>query len=168
MSHKISYPSPTAAQVGDGAGPFYTNQAQRVPAHDEIDMSMSMLAGDYRPSDKLGQGNDQEMQHHPDQKFSQMYAQQGHQQMVATPNSGSNLIQGEDSGSKRKPKVSRACDECRRKKVRYARCAGNPFCSRRGLRPPKAPVFCSAHFFLHVALLQPTRSFPRRNPTDTF
>ena len=128
MSHNNSYPSPSAAQVGEGAGPFYTaQQAQRVPPQEEIELS-AQLSREIGPGNNQGVNDGQSMQQHVDQKFSQpLYAQQhqmqSYPQMNTTPQGvaargfltePSNV---DESSARKKSKVSRACDECRRKKV---------------------------------------------------
>ena len=133
MSHNTSYPSPTAAQVGDGAGPFYTSQqTRRMAPADDLELS-SQLSREMAPN---GNGNLNSRQDLPQvqQKPSEpkqlhnnysdhVFAQQGYQQM----NSPHQLVQQDpssnpnsslqDSAIRKKAKVSRACDECRRKKV---------------------------------------------------
>ena len=133
MSHNNSYPSPSAAQVGEGAGPFYTaQQAQRVPPQEEIELS-AQLSREIGPGNNQGVNDGQGMQQHVDQKFSQPiyppHQMQGYPQMNSTPQGvaargfltePSNV---DDSSARKKSKVSRACDECRRKKVSVMSCS---------------------------------------------
>ena len=127
MSHNNSYPSPSAAQVGEGAGPFYAaQQAQRVPPHEELELS-AQLSREIGPGNNQGVNDGQGMQQHVDQKFSQPiyppHPMQSYPQMNATPQgaAGRGFLpdpsNGDDSSARKKSKVSRACDECRRKKV---------------------------------------------------
>lgn len=111
MSHNTNYPSPGAAQVGDGVGPFYTNQQQRIPPQEDLDLS-AQLSREIGPSLHQSQPTDQTR---VDQKYSQLIYAQDHQRMPSTP--GPAINNGEDPTGKKKAKVSRACDECRRKKV---------------------------------------------------
>ncbi|MCJ1436004.1 Glucose-responsive transcription factor [Xylographa pallens] len=142
MSHNNSYPSPSAAQVGEGAGPFYTaQQAQRVPPQEEIELS-AQLSREIGPGNTQGVNDGQGLQQHVDQKFSQPiyppHQMQGYPQMNSTPQGvaargfltePSNV---DDSSARKKSKVSRACDECRRKKIRCdaeSDAPGHPKCS---------------------------------------
>ncbi|MCJ1386134.1 Glucose-responsive transcription factor [Xylographa soralifera] len=142
MSHNNSYPSPSAAQVGEGAGPFYTaQQAQRVPPQEELELS-AQLSREIGPSNNQGVHDGQGMQQHVDQKFSQPlyppHQMQNYPQMNTTPQGvaargfmtePSNV---DDSSARKKSKVSRACDECRRKKIRCdaeSDAPGHPKCS---------------------------------------
>ena len=124
MSHNTTYPSPSAAQVGDGAGPFY-QQASRIGPQEDLDLT-GHLSREMAPNANQNATATQEMQR-MDQKFSQpLYAAQlqSYAQMSpaqhATPIQGPNTPsngKGEESSARKKSKVSRACDECRRKKV---------------------------------------------------
>ncbi|MCJ1411404.1 Glucose-responsive transcription factor [Ptychographa xylographoides] len=128
MSHNNSYPSPNAAQVGEGAGPFYAaQQTQRIPPQEDLELSVQ-LSREMAPGSNQGNSDHHDMQR-VDQKFSQpIYTQhpmQNYQpQMNVTPQGQSSrafVSQDntplEDSSARKKSKVSRACDECRRKKV---------------------------------------------------
>lgn len=139
MSHQHAprYPSPSPGQVGE---PFFNQQAQeRVPAPEDIEIQ-DHLSREMGPSaDQMvhdGQGMphmDQRMDprfqqtvHHPQQM------QQSFHPMAPAPQSMQAGMQsmhlqhaqmsvgnpkGDDGSARKKQKVSRACDECRRKKV---------------------------------------------------
>ena len=124
MSHNTSYPSPSAAQVGEGAGPFY-QQAPRVAPQEDLELT-AHLSREMAPNASQTTTGTQELQR-MDQKFSQpLYAAQiqNYPQMSpahhGTPAQGPNTpanAKSEESSARKKSKVSRACDECRRKKV---------------------------------------------------
>ncbi|MCJ1477806.1 Glucose-responsive transcription factor [Lambiella insularis] len=110
MAHNNSYPSPSAAQVGEGAGPFYTSQqAQRLP-EEELELTAQL-------SREIGPANHQVISYAQPQMSYQPMIGPG---VAATSRpfinpDGSN---GDESSARKKSKVSRACDECRRKKIR--------------------------------------------------
>ncbi|MCJ1405570.1 Glucose-responsive transcription factor [Xylographa trunciseda] len=142
MSHNNAYPSPSAAQVGEGAGPFYAaQQAQRVPPQEELELS-AQLSREIGPGNNQGVNDGQGMQQHVDQKFSQpMYPphqMQNYPQMNTTPQGATargfpnDTSSVDESSARKKSKVSRACDECRRKKIRCdaeSDAPGHPKCS---------------------------------------
>lgn len=130
MSHNTSYPSPSAAQVGEGAGPFYTQASQRIPPQDDLELS-AQLSRDMETTANQSPNDGQGM-HRIDQKYSQpiypphlqnfhpMTPQQGN------PGQGGPItpgpIKSDEDSARKKSKVSRACDECRRKKVWHVAC----------------------------------------------
>ena len=118
MAHeRPSYPSPTGHQMGEGTHPFYTNQ-QPIPS--AADMALSTrLSRDAAPNmtDNVGGGQELPRTDHVMQNLSQ--AQMHSPQQLAQGGLDSNQDQNFGDGSaKKRTKVSRACDECRRKKVR--------------------------------------------------
>lgn len=112
-----SYPSPTSAQISEG--PFYASQHQ-IPAADE--MQLAQIARRGPPNiDERDREEDERAQaarrHSQDLRHAQLASPQQLAQsgLDSTPNYDPNVA---DSASRKRTKVSRACDECRRKKVR--------------------------------------------------
>lgn len=102
MTPNASYPSPTAQHTGL---PFYSHQpsAER-DAHPHTQAPIAPMQG----SDVDGRQYSDLVQ--AQLSTPQQLAQQGLNMNHATP-------QGDLDSAKKKQKVSRACDECRRKKV---------------------------------------------------
>ncbi|KAK2761742.1 Glucose-responsive transcription factor [Arachnomyces sp. PD_36] len=131
-----SYPSPNSAQMNQGGLPYYTNQRQLTA--DELHLSAElsretsaqnmndgtnnglphgqpMVLGSSNPAGPPDMGRPQSAEH-----------QQGGQQQILqfTPNQqvgvdpNHDLSYGDQSARRKRSKVSRACDECRRKKIR--------------------------------------------------
>ncbi|KZF21047.1 hypothetical protein L228DRAFT_248804 [Xylona heveae TC161] len=112
MQASQSYPSPTAAQIGEGVGPFFANQ-QRLSPPDHLHLSAAPLA-----RNALDEG--------PDVVTG---APHDHTVVGGHPTSPSQLARagldpvhdpafGDPTAPRKRSKVSRACDECRRKKIR--------------------------------------------------
>ncbi len=100
MTRGPSYPSPSAAQMAGGA-PFYTNQPGQMPNQIATGRSASYDDG----SEIVNAVHSQSFQElQQAQQASPQLAHSG----VGTP---------EPAAKKPRTKVSRACDECRRKKV---------------------------------------------------
>ncbi|KKK22237.1 C6 finger domain protein, partial [Aspergillus ochraceoroseus] len=130
-----SYPSPNAAQMGQGAMPYYTNR--QLTADELLSAELSRETSGpgindgpsngvhHAQSMVLGSSNaggaDMGRPSSPDQHQQQQ--QQQHmlqfppsQQVGVDPNH--DLSYGDQSARRKRTKISRACDECRRKKVR--------------------------------------------------
>ena len=134
-----SYPSPTAGPISDGNGPFFNQQQlrqqqlrdqQRLPDPDSLQLT-AQLSRSVAPqmggtSDQPEYGNqtsgpvqshegirqDEQLQAQPSQPYTQGNgAQAGNGEL--DPSFGS----GDLTAPRKRSKVSRACDECRRKKV---------------------------------------------------
>jgi hypothetical protein len=130
MSDRRSYPSPNAATTRSGAAPFYGNGDLSPVADADLKHLQDHLQLDAHINPELqnsgAQAVDVTPTHHPHQELAQSVmslAQQaptpGFQispQQVAPETPG-----GITQGGKSRSKVSRACDECRRKKVRSSR-----------------------------------------------
>ena len=118
MAHEPpSYPSPTGHQMGEGTHPFYSNQ-QPIPSADDMSLQ-TRLSREVPPNmtDDVGDGQDLHRAEHVMQTLSQ--AQMNSPQQLAQGGLDSNQESNYGDGSaKKRTKVSRACDECRRKKVR--------------------------------------------------
>lgn len=123
-----SYPSPNGAQMAQGAMPYYGN---RQLTTDEL-LSAELSREASNPG--LGDGSNNAVHHGQSMVLGSSNAgemdrptsedQQQHQHMLQFPPSqqvgvdpNHDLSYGEQSARKRS-KISRACDECRRKKVR--------------------------------------------------
>lgn len=131
-----SYPSPNSAQIGQGTMSYYTNQSRQLTA-DELHLSaelsretsaanindgavngighghQSMVLGTSNPGPadmNRGTSNDHQQQQH-------LLPFTPNQQVGVDPNH--DLSYGDQSARRKRSKVSRACDECRRKKVRF-------------------------------------------------
>ncbi|KAI9870625.1 MAG: Glucose-responsive transcription factor [Pleopsidium flavum] len=110
-----SYPSPTAAQMGDGAHPFYTSQ-QQMPSAEELQLS-AQLSRNVAPNmtGNIGDGQEIVSPNQPGPVLRQQASPEELAQGGLDPNHDPSF--GESAPRKRS-KVSRACDECRRKKIR--------------------------------------------------
>lgn len=123
-----SYPSPNGAQMAQGAMPYYSNRQMTT---DEL-LSAELSREASGPN--LGDGSSNGVHHGQGMVLSSSNAgdmgrpsnedQHQHQHMLQFPPSqqvgvdpNHDLSYGEQSARKRS-KISRACDECRRKKVR--------------------------------------------------
>lgn len=109
-----SYPSPTAAQMGDGAHPFYTSQ-QQMPSADELQLS-AQLSRNVAPNmtGNIGDGQEMVPPNQPGQDLRRQASPEELAQGGLDPNHDPSFG---DSAPRKRSKVSRACDECRRKKV---------------------------------------------------
>ncbi|KAH8427729.1 putative C6 finger domain protein [Aspergillus melleus] len=126
-----SYPSPNAAQIGQGAMQYYTNRQLTADELLSAELSretsgpgladgssngvhhgQSMVLGASNPA-----GADMGRPSSPDQHQQQHMLQfTPSQQVGVDPNH--DLSYGDQSARRKRSKISRACDECRRKKVR--------------------------------------------------
>ncbi|KAK2740176.1 Glucose-responsive transcription factor [Onygenales sp. PD_40] len=138
-----SYPSPNAAQMGQGTMSYYANQPRHLTAdelHLSAELSREASAANIADTSSngishgqpmvLGQSNagatdvnrassaDQHQQQQQQQQQQQAHLLQftPNQQVGVDPNH--DLSYGDQSARRKRSKVSRACDECRRKKVR--------------------------------------------------
>lgn len=120
-----SYPSPNAAQMAQGAIPYYSNRQltddELLTAELSREASGANLGGGSSngvhqgQSMVLGSSNaGADMGRHDSEDQHQMLQFPPSQQVGVDPNH--DLSYGEQSARKRS-KISRACDECRRKKV---------------------------------------------------
>ena len=122
MSAGQTYPSPNAAQMGHGANPFYGHQ---LPRAEDIELA-AQLNRETVPDITRAMGEGQNMQPiHSDVQDSRQLNIDSPQQnfMQQAAKSGQALNQDssiDDAVARRKSKVSRACDECRRKKASYS------------------------------------------------
>lgn len=130
------YPSPDTAQVGEGTGPFYSQQ-QRAPAQEDLEIQ-EHLSRDMAPNSDHMAHDGQTLQR-LDQRFSQQMHvshMQGYHALTAAQIAPQAMAasqmapvpaqhvhvnaansKGDEGSARKKTKVSRACDECRRKKV---------------------------------------------------
>ena len=116
MVSGTSYPSPTSAQIGEG--PFYASQHQ-IPATDEMQLAQIARRGPSNSDERDMDAEDRAQaarRHSQDLRHAQLTSPQQLAQsgLDSTPNYDPNAA---DSASRKRTKVSRACDECRRKKV---------------------------------------------------
>lgn len=117
MAHEApTYPSPTGHQMGEGTHPFYSNQ-QPIPSAEEMSLQ-TRLSREVPPNmtDNMGDGHDIQRAEQVMQSLAQapMHSPQQLAQGGLDPSQDSNYG---DGSAKKRTKVSRACDECRRKKV---------------------------------------------------
>lgn len=123
-----SYPSPNAAQMAQGAMPYYSNRQltddELLTAELSREASGANLGGG--SSNGVHQGQSMVLgssnagadmgRHDSEDQHQQMLQFPPSQQVGVDPNH--DLSYGEQSARKRS-KISRACDECRRKKVTF-------------------------------------------------
>lgn len=129
MASGQSYPSPTQQQMSSGYGPFYGHQngAQSSPSHEvpddlqlraELSRSLAPILNHPPPQEHHQQPSHAQAQHYDDSQDHSQLAQDllGFNEHQASPVDQ----HGQDTANKDKSrsKVSRACDECRRKKAR--------------------------------------------------
>lgn len=137
MASGQSYPSPNAAQVAGGAGPFYGQNGAMSPLKDDptelrltAELARHSAMGNVNEGQDAGMGAGQ----HTHTPIRQPTSPPVHQDMMGyapQPEFGTPQdVQAPDSNQRKRSKVSRACDECRRKKVR-------PVDS-----PPGRPTWC--------------------------
>ena len=125
MSH--SYPDPTAGR--DGNGPFF-NQTPQQTRRQSNEMELSQLAHEINPTmntrqivPQMGtnlQDPRQVSNGYPNYVTDQ-YQTPPQQLNHPDPNLSVSIPGQDPAGLRKKAKVSRACDECRRKKVRRTR-----------------------------------------------
>ncbi|PGH14256.1 hypothetical protein AJ80_05996 [Polytolypa hystricis UAMH7299] len=138
MAPAPSYPSPNAAQINQGTMSYYANQSRQLTAdelHLSAELSREASAANMNNGSANGIAHGQPMvlgpsnpgapdmnrtptgHHHAQQQQQQHILQfPPNQQVGVDPNH--DLSYGDQSARKKRTKVSRACDECRRKKVR--------------------------------------------------
>jgi hypothetical protein len=124
MTDRRSYPSPNAAATRSGAAPFYGNGDLSPGAEVELKHLQDQLDAHINPElqNSGAQVVDVTPTHHPHQELAQSVMSLAQQAPTpgfqvspqAAPETPGSITQGGKSRSK----VSRACDECRRKKVR--------------------------------------------------
>ncbi|GMF73212.1 unnamed protein product [Aspergillus oryzae] len=135
MPPTASYPSPNAAQMGQGAMQYYANRQLTADELLSAELSretsgpgladgssngvhhgQSMVLGSSNPG-----GGDMGRPSSPDQHQQQHMLQfTPSQQVGVDPNH--DLSYGDQSARRKRSKISRACDECRRKKVLFIYC----------------------------------------------
>ncbi|GFF38495.1 uncharacterized transcriptional regulatory protein C320.03 [Aspergillus udagawae] len=130
MPPAASYPSPNAAQMAQGSMPYYGNRQLTADELLSAELSretsgpglndgssngvhhgQSMVMGSSNPA-----GADMGRPSSPDQHQQHMLQFTPSQQVGVDPNH--DLSYGDQSARRKRSKISRACDECRRKKVR--------------------------------------------------
>ena len=138
-----SYPDPTAERAENGTHPFYAQQQRSMESADDMNSSIAHLSREIN-SDQNDQSHP--MNHHgmpmvsdqtrpqaphphpqhptypdnmmtPQASYAHMHAPQPHHQLAAEANMVPTPSGPQSAEQRKKPKVTRACDECRRKKV---------------------------------------------------
>lgn len=142
-----SFPSPNATQVNQGAASYYTNQRQLTAEELHLSAELSrevsatnmtenpangiaqgqpMVLGSPNPNPNppsVNRGESAEQQQQQQQQQPQQPQHQPQHLVQFTPNQQAgvdpnhDLSYGDQSARRKRTKVSRACDECRRKKV---------------------------------------------------
>jgi len=129
-----SYPSPNVGPSDSGSGlPFYTNSGQAQQSSnlnsDELQLT-AQLSRSVAPNMNLGSGTNvpdgqEQRRQSPSHGFEHHGLQlAGHPGHIQSPSNEVNEHMGgyhhggQDERSGKRTKVSRACDECRRKKIR--------------------------------------------------
>lgn len=111
MVRDNSYPSPNAVQMGDGAHPFYTSH-HHMPVAEDLQMSAHM-----QHNEAVNNGLNEERQ---EIVQSGRTLQDLRQAQITSPQQlAQSGLDTADSSARKRSKVSRACDQCRRKKVRF-------------------------------------------------
>jgi hypothetical protein len=129
-----SYPSPTAGPITDGNGPFFNQQQprdqQRLPDPDSLQLAAQLsrsvapqMAGATDQPEYGNQASGQTQAHEGIRQEEQLpqSAQQPYTQGNGAHSGNGELDPsfggGDPTAPRKRSKVSRACDECRRKKV---------------------------------------------------
>ena len=116
-TRETSYPSPTGAQMSEGGHPFFASQ-HPMSSNDDLRMS-----GQQAPGAQLGramsdEGSSEEVVQSSSAFNLQGFRQEGFRQDMVSPQQlAQSGLESVGSSGKPRSKVSRACDECRRKKV---------------------------------------------------
>lgn len=127
MTQNQSYPSPNAAQIGGAAGPFFGQNGGLSPPNMSTEIQLSaelsraaqpVMASDANAARDNGDAG-QQLQHHPTirHESSPQQVAQGVMSLGEHPHPEFSTPHDPGSSSRKRSKVSRACDECRRKKV---------------------------------------------------
>lgn len=118
MQSSQSYPSPNAMAVGGGTGPFYS-QPQRISPIESLQLNAPPAHNTLPPLSAVStEGDDRSSAFPPiNRNLGESPSDQG-ALMEGDPNDDS--IQTDSTTPRKRSKVSRACDECRRKKVTTA------------------------------------------------
>lgn len=124
-----SYPSPSAV-AADSGGPFYSTSASQPPAGlthtDDLPLELSrgvapMMHAGPSGGGGMADGHDPRAPPHLNHHYGHENQPQGHLQANHAPMGQMGAPYGTPDGSvpaRKRSKVSRACDECRRKKIR--------------------------------------------------
>lgn len=118
MAQNTSYPSPNSAQVGEG--PFYASQHQ-VPVTEDVQTTPAAQPRRAPPTTGARDGETDERAQAARSTQELRHIQMASPQELAQSGLESAQNYDHNSGdptSRKRTKVSRACDECRRKKVR--------------------------------------------------
>ncbi|KAI9818788.1 MAG: Glucose-responsive transcription factor [Pycnora praestabilis] len=111
-----SYPSPNAAQMGSGVGPFYSNQPRLDPS-DNLQLS-AQLSRNAAPL-MTGRSDDDHEMLPPNHSENGLLQPTSPEQMAEGGlDMNTDASFGDPTAPRKRSKVSRACDECRRKKIR--------------------------------------------------
>lgn len=120
MSSGPSYPSPTAVQVGGGAAPFY-GQNGGSPSQLPADLQRLQQADLSQDTSMMMAASMNGAEHYADHEIPMDDSMGGPTSPERLAQGVLNMEQGDvmaTSAARKRSKVSRACDECRRKKVR--------------------------------------------------
>lgn len=115
MSSKQSYPSPNAAQVSAGAGPFYGQDAGD-PTQIPHELQQLQAAELSRSTAPMMAGSSHEAEYATAEAQGMQHATSPERLAQGVLNMSEHDINA-SGGSRKRSKVSRACDECRRKKA---------------------------------------------------
>ena len=132
MAQQDTYPSPTAAQTGSGVSPY--QQTHQEPGDEHLDLN-SQLQGASQHHDAhatmAGQAYNTAMNA---QQLSQPAPTYGYPAATPVPFQGTipgitgPSPQTPEDPARKKTKVTRACDECRRKKVSWNHTKAKQLC----------------------------------------
>lgn len=126
-----SYPSPNAAQMGQGTMQYYSNRQLTADELLSAELSRETSGANLADGSSNGLHHGQSMvlgsnpgasemarTTSPEQQHNHMLQFTPNQQVGVDPNH--DLSYGDQSARRKRSKVSRACDECRRKKVQHS------------------------------------------------
>lgn len=128
-----SYPSPNAAQIGQGAMPYYASRQMTADELLTAELSRENSGANVADSSTNGVHHGQSMvlsssnAVNPDMNRPTTPDQHQQHNMLQFPPSqqvgvdpNHDLSYGDQSARRKRSKISRACDECRRKKVCFS------------------------------------------------
>ena len=128
MPPNTSYPSPNATQMGEGLHPFYhptphhmaSSAEHHMPSAEEQLQMSAHLSREVPPNmtGNIVDGQAIAQRNHNIHAQNMRQGPMGSPQQIAQSGLNSNHDPNLTESPKKRSKVSRACDECRRKKVR--------------------------------------------------
>ncbi len=115
LHHPQRYPSPNAAQLGQGGGPFFGQPPHRLSPPDNMQLAAAQLSRSAAPMMAPSMADNQEPA--AMNAASNEQTQPSNSPGAVGQDVNRELNSEEKTAPRKRSKTSRACDECRRKKV---------------------------------------------------